>query len=897
MKKLLYLFILVTGIANSQQISQLPFKLSDMRGYELSTFYNSNFNFSIQILLLNNLDNNNYNITFYETNSDAINAINPIVNYTNYSGFNGQTIYSRIATSSGSFYIDSFMLNVLVDGVINFPDPILKNRLLSPTYQMATDFNGDYLNFIDINHDGEIEFSEANAIYSLDLSKTSYLPNIGDFTGINYFQNLTMLNLDGNQNNASSFNPYIFSGMLNLRKLYITYCNTGNILVNNLKNLKDFEFTGNSITNIDLSNLTNLYGLASGNNPLTSLNISNLVNLNSLKCYSNNLTSLDLTPFPNLTFLQCDNNQLNNLNLGQLNLNLLTCSTTNISSLDLSHSTNLTYLICSYNNITNLNFNNNVNLNYIDCSNNLLSTLDFSVNSSLTTLKCNNNNLSKLYIKNGINESITNFQNNPNLLFICVDDSQLSTIQGQVNSLGMTTTVCNSYCSFTPGGNYNTITGSMLFDVNNNGCDASDLPQPNIRVNINDGTNTGAAFTNNTGNYTFYTQAGSFVLTPDTENPTWFTFSPTTATIPFADNNNNTTTQNFCIAANGVHNDVEVVVEPILSARPGFNATYKVVYKNKGNQTLSGAVSFGYDDSVLDFVSATLAPTSQSTGLLNWSYTNLLPFENRSFYITLHVNAPTDTPPVNIGDSLTFTATITPIIADEHPLDNAFTLNQTVVGSFDPNNISCLEGAVVSPSLIGSYLHYGVNFENTGTSQAQNIVVKVVIDTTKYDVNSLQMLNTSNPAYIKITGNVAEFIFQNIMLGTGGHGDVLFKIKTLNSLNAGDMVTKNADIFFDYNAPINTGMANTTFQLLNNGQFVIDNSIVVSPNPTASNVTINGNNNIKSVQVYDVQGRLLETKVMDDLKTTINLSEKTNGIYFLKINSDSGSKVEKIVKE
>jgi Leucine-rich repeat (LRR) protein len=685
--------------------------------------------------------------------------------------------------------------------------------------------------------------------------------------------------------------------MLNLRKLYISYCNTGNILVNNLKNLKDFEFRGNSITDIDLSNLTNLKDLASANNPLTSLNISNLINLISLKCYGNNLTSLDLTPFPNLILLQCGNNPLNTLDLGQLNLWLLDCSSTNISSLNLSNSTDLSHLTCSYNNLTNLNLNNNINLQDIDCSNNLLSTLDFTANTSLTSLKCNNNNLSTLYIKNGITETILDFSNNPNLMFICADVQQGLSVQNQLNTLGMTATVSNSYCFFTPGGNYNTITGSMIFDANNNGCDALDLPQSNIRININDGTNTGATFTNNQGAYNFYTQTGSFVLTPAIENPTWFTFFPSSATIPFANNNNNTTTQNFCIVANGVHNDLEVIVSPINPARPGFDATYKIVYKNKGNQTLSGNVNFTYNDAVLDFVSATIAPNSQNTGVLNWSYANLLPFENRSFYVTLHVNAPTATPPVSIGDVLSFNASITPMITDENPLDNSFTYNQTVVGSFDPNNITCLEGDIVPPSTIGSYLHYGVNFENTGTYPAENIVVKVVIDTAKYDINSLQMLNTSNPAYTKITGNVVEFIFKNIMLDTGGHGNVLFKVKTNNNLVNGDIVSKRADIFFDYNAPINTGMVNTTFQLLNNGQFVLDNSIIVSPNPTSSIISINGNSSINSVQVYDVQGRLLETKLIDDAKATINISDKTSGIYFLKITTDNGIKVEKIVKE
>ncbi len=452
-------------------------------------------------------------------------------------------------------------------------------------------------------------------------------------------------------------------------------------------------------------------------------------------------------------------------------------------------------------------------------------------------------------------------------------------------------------CSFTPGGNHNTISGQIKFDANNNGCDASDLPQPNIRININDGTAAGATFTNNQGTYNFYTQTGSFNLTLDIENPTWFTFSPATATIPFADNNNNTTTQNFCIAANGTHTDVEVVIEPIITARPGFDAVYKIVYKNKGNQAVSGNVIFNYNDAFLENVSATVTADSQSTGVMNWSYTNLLPFENRSFYVTLHVNEPTLIPPVNIGDVLSFNASITTVTSDENPLDNAFNYDQTVVGSYDPNNITCMEGAIVPPSLIGSYLHYGVNFENTGTYPAENIVVKAVIDTSKYDVNSLQMLNTSNPAYTKITGNVVEFIFQNIMLDSGGHGNVLFKIKTKNNLVNGDMVSKNADIFFDYNAPINTGMANTTFQLLNNGQFVIDDSIIVSPNPTSSNVNINSNFNIKAIQVYDIQGRLLETKLVEDITTTINLSNKTNGIYFLKITTNTGSKVEKIVKE
>ena len=158
-------------------------------------------------------------------------------------------------------------------------------------------------------------------------------------------------------------------------------------------------------------------------------------------------------------------------------------------------------------------------------------------------------------------------------------------------------------------------------------------------------------------------------------------------------------------------------------------------------------------------------------------------------------------------------------------------------------------------------------------------------------------MNTSDNAYIKQTGNVVEFIFQNINLTSGGHGNVLLKVKTMNTLIQGDMVSKRADIFFDYNAPIDTGIANTVFQALNNPSFETDNSISVSPNPSKSIVNINGNFNIKSVQLYDVQGRLLQTNLVNENQTSIDISEKSKGIYFLKITSDKGIKVEKIVKE
>lgn len=478
----------------------------------------------------------------------------------------------------------------------------------------------------------------------------------------------------------------------------------------------------------------------------------------------------------------------------------------------------------------------------------------------------------------------------PYKLYVCLDEGEIGNLSIAQNSL------VSTYCSFTLGGNYNTIAGALTYDSDANGCSASDLAQQNIKIAINDGTQTGSAISNGSGNYSFYTQGGVFTLTPQFEN-SWFIATPATQTVTFADNNNNTATQNFCISPNGVHPDVEAIIVPVDGARPGFDSRYKIVYKNKGNQTLSGAITLTYDDTVLDYVSAMPAYTTSVTGNLTWNYANLLPFESRTVNVTFNLNGPMETPPVNNGDFLEYTVAITPAAGDETPADNTFTFNQEVVGSFDPNDITCLEGETVHPDKIGQYLHYNINFENTGTAPATFIVVKDMINTQQFDVSTLQVLSASHNVETRVTGNKVEFIFDDINLGAEGKGNVVFKIKTLPTVAVNSTVTQKADIFFDYNWPIETNDANTTFTILSRGDFATDSSVRIYPNPAKDVVTVAGSAELKSIQLYDVQGRLLQSVAASGLQSSVNVSSLPKGVYFVKAFTEKGTKLEKIIKE
>lgn len=820
--------------------------------------------------------------------------------------------------------------------IVNIPDAVFKQTLLSTnsSVPIAKDLNGNSFS-VDANNDGEVQVLEAQQVSYLRL----YDLSINDLTGIEAFTNLTelhcsklnlstlnistlislkLLNCSENQLNnldiseqvaletlTCSFNNFTaldFTTNLNLMKISCSSNNLSTLNLSNLSALSQVSCNNNILTSIFFPTNSNIIGLDCSANQLTNLDLLNLNNLTYIDCFDNDFTSLEFENFPNLIQIICGNSELANLNFDNLpNLLILYVSFGTFSEIDLSGLSSITTLHLDYStNVTSFDFSSLINLNILTCTHHdSLTFFDISQNPNLFNVNIRNNPLlSNVNFKNGtIQDFPSMFYESflPSLQFICCDDSERDALQFQIDAFYSSLNVSiNSYCSFTPGGDYNTITGSMLFDSNNNGCDASDLPQPNIKININDGTNQGATFTNTSGNYSFFTQSGSFTLTPDVENPSWFNFSPTSATIPFADNNDNLITQNFCLSANGIHPDVEVVIVPIIPARPGFDAVYKVVYKNKGNQTVGGYVNFTFDDTVLDFVFSSIVPTITIGSTMNWTISNLAPFQSGSILVTFNVNSPQETPAVNIDDILVFNATIN-LPSDDNLADNNFDLNQIVVGSYDPNDITCLQGNILPTADIGEYLHYNIRFENTGTYAAENIVVKNEIDLTQYNIQSLQVMESSHPVTVRVTGNIAEFIFQGIDLDTGGHGNILLKLKS-NTTLSNDLVINSADIFFDYNFPIITNDEQTVFADLSKNDFVKDASIQVYPNPANDILNVKADNTINSIQLYDAQGRLLLTKMANENTQVLDLSSYSSGIYFINISTSVGKQTQKIIK-
>lgn len=583
----------------------------------------------------------------------------------------------------------------------------------------------------------------------------------------------------------------------------------------------------------------------------------------------------------------------------------------NDGEIQVSEALNVAHLTVYQSNISDLTgIGSFSNLQYLESSSNNLTELDFSGNPNLVVFWAfNNPNLGYINIKSGSAMNPDNVDegswmemwgNLPDNTYICADESEIDFILPYLNMWGNTNQIISSYCTYYPAGDYNTITGTVAYDLNNDGCDNQDLTHF-VKIKIENEVEEGATFTNEEGTYVFFTQTGEFTLIPQLENPSYFNVTPATESVTFTNNNNNVQTVNFCITPNGVHPDLEVVIAPIIPARPGFEATYKVAYRNKGNQILSQeyGLNFFYNQHLMSFVSATVTPETQGPGGMSWSYENLEPFESREIVVTMSINSPTHPEnPVNIDDVLVFTSVIMPQLGDENVLDNTYIFNQTVVGAYDPNDITCIEGEIVSPNYIGEELHYVIRFENTGNYYAENVVVVMQIDTAKYDVDSVRLLNTSHNATAQIKDDVLEIFFNQIYLDSGGHGNILLVMKSINTLSEGDSVQSKADIYFDFNYPIITNDAVTLFQATMSVEENIKNiDLRFYPNPTTDYFNITSEAMIQSVELYDVLGKLVRTSIVNGFETQQNVSNLTNGVYILKIKTQEGEITGKIIKK
>ncbi|WP_432672672.1 DUF7619 domain-containing protein [Flavobacterium sp. SM2513] len=402
------------------------------------------------------------------------------------------------------------------------------------------------------------------------------------------------------------------------------------------------------------------------------------------------------------------------------------------------------------------------------------------------------------------------------------------------------------------------------------------------------------------GAYTIFDQnpLNSYDFTFDIhpEYATYFsagTTAYTNITIPAG---SGTQTLYFPIAQIQGYNDATISISPIGQPVAGFDYNNKIVYQNLGTAPTSGTINYTKDPAVT-VSSLESGVTINPTGF-SYDFVNLAPFESRSFNIKMSVPS---IPVVNIDDVLSSSVAISAPANDINTNNNSFSILQTVVASYDPNDKMEAHGTKLNFETFtqNDYLFYTIRFQNTGTTNAINIRIEDVLDA-QLDSESVRMVSASHNYLLERVGNQLVWKFNSINLPSViqneelSNGYLTFKVKVQPGFAVGDVIPNFAEIYFDTNPAIITNTFQSTFMESLSIKGFTSTNILLYPNPTNAMLHINlqnTNESLKNIIVYDMIGKTIKTISGNNAQqASINVGNLAKGVYMIEITTDSNLK-------
>ncbi len=275
--------------------------------------------------------------------------------------------------------------------------------------------------------------------------------------------------------------------------------------------------------------------------------------------------------------------------------------------------------------------------------------------------------------------------------------------------------------------------------------------------------------------------------------------------------------------------------------------------------------------------------------MIKWNIADFAVIDGATdFYIVVE----TDTY-ATAGTTVCLTLNVTPH-ADNDSTNNVTTTCYTVVSSFDPNDKQASPPGDIDT--LQKWLTYTVRFQNTGTAEAQHIYILDTLDT-NIDGSSFQLLAYSHQPQVLINENIVRFNFANINLPDSNtnepesHGYIQYKVKLKNNLPVGTTISNTAFIYFDFNAPVVTNTTTSTIAVKQDtttvGIRAIANPIefTLYPNPTQQQFTITTTQPNQTLQIFDLEGRVVFTQNITGTATTINISNMASGVYVVGLSN------------
>lgn len=338
---------------------------------------------------------------------------------------------------------------------------------------------------------------------------------------------------------------------------------------------------------------------------------------------------------------------------------------------------------------------------------------------------------------------------------------------------------------------------------------------------------------------------------------------------------------------------------PGIPARPGFPSNIYARYYNQSPYQFTGVLKVIYD-SIQTYVDASPAP--DNIDLVNRTLSWNVSLEGVTHGIC---RVGLYTPPANtFGKVLSHQAIIIPdnSFSDIDSTDNVWVYEETVVGSYDPNDkaVSPVGKGPGGRILPGQDFNYTIRFQNTGTFYAENVAVQDTIDT-NLDISTLKVLSASHKYTYTIEGRLITWHFNQIMLPDSNadepnsHGYINYSIGMNDNVTDLSQISNTAYIYFDYNEAIITNTTVNTVDYNLNAVGIADisgsTSVRVFPNPFKgeTNFVLGAECTDASLKVFNVNGQLVdETDNLSEGIYTYNAKKLATGMYGYLIMNSTG---------
>jgi uncharacterized repeat protein (TIGR01451 family) len=328
---------------------------------------------------------------------------------------------------------------------------------------------------------------------------------------------------------------------------------------------------------------------------------------------------------------------------------------------------------------------------------------------------------------------------------------------------------------------------------------------------------------------------------------------------------------------------------------------------NTGCDTVSGTLTLVKDSRTIYDSSLSLLPADTVRGdTLIWNYNALTNVSSGAYWNSLFSNVYlTQDSTVAVGDTLCFRVYTNIPVDDVNPTNNDYTVCLPVVYSYDPNSKSVTPAGTGPSGILPSgtdTLTYTINFQNTGTADAENVIV---IDTLDSHLNprTLRILGTSATMTPKwLASNIVQFEYDNIMLPDSAdnepasHGQVRFSIALNPGVPPGTTIRNTGYIYFDSNPAVVTNTTNSTTPLPTGTTMITTASgIRIFPNPATDILTVDGMNS-GEICVIGMSGTVLIRQNVNSSRTAIDVSQLPSGVYLLRTTNNNETTTTRFTK-